>query len=63
MKKLTKGQIVSVYQDPVTCTKLEGPAKLKKRLDTYADPGYEWWMVEFDGEGTTYQRKINLNKC
>lgn len=40
------GQIITIYEDPITCTKPEGDAELVCREDTYND-GLESWLVRF----------------
>ena len=39
-------QIVTIYEDPITCTKPEGEAELLTKEDTYND-GLESWLVRF----------------
>jgi hypothetical protein len=45
---MQKGDIVSVYQDPITRQKEEGRARLiKKDNKLYTNPGTEFWQVQF----------------
>jgi len=56
---LKVGDRVMVYEDPLTCEKEEGVAKLAKFIS--ADPfrdGKERWMVRFGTEGP-YMRVID----
>jgi hypothetical protein len=49
---------VKIYIDPFTRMKLEGDARLIRRVETSAD-GTERWMVEFtDEKGKQYERII-----
>lgn len=43
--KLKSGDIVKIYHDPITKTKLEGEARLVKKLSS--DEGLEDWQVIF----------------
>jgi len=54
--KLTKGQKVNIFHDPITQKKLEGEAILVKFC--HEDDHLEHWDVRFKGERTTYQRWI-----
>lgn len=69
---LAAGDVVKVYEDPMTCEKLEGKAELLERLDP--DPADGWnetWKVRFtedakgnpDGLDPDVERKINLGHC
>jgi hypothetical protein len=44
--KLRKGQVVMVYEDPVTETRPEGKAQLLDLIEKYTD-GIEHWWVQF----------------
>ena len=55
---MKKGDKVIIFEDPLTCTKVEEKAILKKYAETYGD-GIEGWMVMFPGEKEEYFRLIN----
>lgn len=52
-------QIVDVYEDPMTCLKLEGKAELIKKVSE--DEYFEKWEVRFEGceEEDVYERKFS----
>lgn len=52
--------LINVYHDPITKTKLEGPADLRKLEDPDAD-GLERWRVHFisDHPSETYSRIVD----
>jgi hypothetical protein len=57
---LNQGDIVTVYQDPITKQKAEGPADLRRFVA--ADPdGLQRWMVHFVGDHAAdgYERLID----
>ena len=61
-RKLVRGMYVNVYEDPITCEKLEGRAKLIRPSElavTYTPR----WIVQFAGETAEYERAINPEKC
>lgn len=43
---MRKGDVFTIYEDPITCTKPEGDAELVCKEDTYND-GLESWLVRF----------------
>ena len=43
---MKRGQVVTIYEDPVTENKVEGHAKLIKPIRV-SDPELEYWEVEF----------------
>jgi hypothetical protein len=53
METLTEGQTVTVYQDPLTETKVEGRAVLLEKIDCvgvwFNDQIIDRWLVIFDG--------------
>ena len=51
-----QGDVVTIYQDPITCRKVEGNAQLCLCLD--ADPEIERWLVKFHGDIDKVQRFI-----
>jgi uncharacterized protein YpmB len=62
---MEKGQVVTVYQDPITEVYPEGKAKLIRRLEDCGlarDKGVEFWEVAFlEDEGEeTYNRFIKV---
>jgi len=57
--RLAKGQVVKVYEDPITKQAPEGKARLI-RLVGRASDGYEDWRVEFENEpGEKYVRRLH----
>ena len=58
---MKEGEIVNVYQDPITNLIFEGDAKLIKKLGE--DNEFEFWLVEFtDERGINYHRKFYAPK-
>jgi len=62
---MEKGQIVTVFQDPITEGVPEGKAKLIKIVDDYGaapDKELEYWEVAFldDKYSETYNRLIKI---
>jgi hypothetical protein len=45
--KLTPGQIVTIYEDPLAETKPEGKAKLVSFIDRLTNEALERWSVQF----------------
>ncbi len=61
MAELKRGQKVNIYEDPLTCKKLEGRARLLEFLGgggVYEGRSVTRWMVKFDGDSKPYQRTI-----
>ncbi len=56
--ELKKGDIVKIYQDPVTCKRLEGDAKLLKKHFTV-----NFWKVKFISDGFICDRFVNPENC
>ena len=54
------GDTVEVYEDPITCEKLEGVAILIKKVYDCDANGLESWGVRFKGEQEIMERKILL---
>jgi len=54
---LTSGEQVTIYQDPITCTKPEGTAFLIERLKQDTDT--EYWRVRFVPDNFKTSRWIN----
>jgi len=52
--ELKKGDIVKIYQDPITCKKLEGNAKLLKKHFTK-----NFWKVKFLSDGFICDRFVS----
>lgn len=56
---MKQGDIVNVYEDPITMQKLEGKAKLVCKIcEVGQSKGFERWEVRFEGEVETYSRII-----
>jgi len=55
---MRKGEVVDIFEDPVSCLRREGRAKLIKLIRK--DEDREFWEVHFltDPSGDTYQRWI-----
>jgi len=53
---MEKGQIITVYEDPITQTKIEGDAKLLGKIAENTD--LEDWKVEFLDDGYRTERVI-----
>ena len=64
--KLSKGEIVTIYEDPLDCTKLEGHAALKEFVK--GDAVLEYWRVVWtedlwdEGMGAESLRAVNLKE-
>ena len=62
---MKKGDVVSIYQDPITQTKLEGKATLIKRhkhgLFSERVLGLERWLVRFE-DGDEVWRDIKTEE-
>jgi len=56
-KTMEAGSRVKVYEDPITCKKLEGEAVLVSCW--YAMVDMEQWHVKFDDDEGLYSRAIN----
>jgi hypothetical protein len=51
------GNVVMVYEDPITCYSLEGQAELIKKVRD-GDNNLQVWEVRFEGEQETFERSI-----
>ncbi len=56
---MEKYDLVTVYEDPITCKKIEGTVILLTKHDHHLE-GCERWVVRFKGELHTYVREINI---
>ena len=58
---MIKGDIVMIYQDPITQLKPEGKARLVCKIMDWED-GIERWRVHFleDGPDETFERNIKI---
>jgi hypothetical protein len=52
--KLSKGQKIIVYRDPMTKKNVEGTALLRAFTDIVNDP-LEWWLVRFENGEETFR--------
>jgi hypothetical protein len=59
MVTLEIGQTVNVYEDPVTCNKFEGKAKLLVPYHYNDTDNLSTWLVRFLDDGSRAVRKIN----
>ena len=61
---LSRGDIVSIYDDPLDCTSLEGIAELVELVkDDSVMSGLQYWRVEFDdAPGEMQLRAVNVRK-
>jgi len=58
--KLEAGMMVNVYEDPITCEKLEGRARLYKPAGPLCVTYTPRWIVVFpDDDGMMVERAIN----
>jgi len=57
---MKKGDIVEVYEQPLTQTKSEGKAKLVSFI-RLLDIGVELWRVKFINDGQVVGRAIKVN--
>ena len=60
MCELKKGQVVKIYEDPISCTKCEGYATLISFLKSDSINGCEYWGVRFLLDFITVYRHINI---
>jgi len=60
--EMKTGMVVKVFEDPITCERLEGKAKLLKKHYTYA-PGQEFWTVKFLQDSFVCDRLINTDEA
>lgn len=60
MRTLTKGMEVEIFEDPITCKRLEGKANLIKKLIAKRSipNGLEYWKVKFPSDGAVVDRFI-----
>ena len=59
---LNKGDVVNIYQRPLTSEDFEGKARLTKLIRRWKTDDLERWYVEFEDEpGNTYQRNVCTN--
>jgi hypothetical protein len=55
---MKRGDVVTIYQDPITKQKPEGKAKLVKQIST-AEGGLERWTVQFVSDGFVCERNLD----
>ena len=63
---MKKGDVVKIYEDPGTCKKLEGEAKLLKRINPEYNAPEEFldhWWVKFLDDGFETNRLVNKDIC
>jgi len=58
---MKKGDIVSIYERPLTETKFEGKAKLVKFLCQTGNVGVEYWRARFVDDNFVADRAIKVN--
>ena len=56
---MKSGDIITVYQDPITQLKVDGKAQLLHRLP-YSDKGFETWELIFLDDGMQAIRIIKV---
>jgi len=56
---MKSGEIVKVYQDPVTCSIFEDEAELIELVLEYEDEIMERWIVKFSDSEPYLERWIN----
>lgn len=54
---MENGNIITIYEDPVTMQKIEGKAKLLKQLHCN-DPSLEYWTVLFINDLAVVDRYV-----
>jgi hypothetical protein len=47
---MKRGEVITIYKDPITRKKVEGEAKLVRRLNIMSDENLELWEVHFTGD-------------
>ena len=53
-----KGDIITIYEDPITCHKIEGKAKLMHKMPL-KDDFLEMWQVRFINEPSRlFERRL-----
>lgn len=64
--KLKEGDVVKIYEDPITRKKLEGEAKLidlqSRETDIHLDYYLEDWNISFPNKDGVYLRKIRIDR-
>jgi hypothetical protein len=63
-KRLNAGDTVTIYEDPLTARKVEGQAKLIRRVsdrvEQYENVALEFWRVQFEGEDMVVYRAVRV---
>lgn len=62
---MRKGDVVKIYEQPLTETKYEGKAKLIsfiKQLNSAVNYGVELWRVKFIEDGQVVSRAIKIKQ-
>ena len=59
LSRLKRRQVVMVYEDPITCQKPEGRARLYEFQREDTGDGLEMWVVTFLDDGYQATRTIN----
>ena len=57
---MKKKQLVKIYEHPLTSEGFEGEARLVRKEDIEAHPGFEYWQVRFTNETKTYFRLVKI---
>lgn len=55
---MKKGQTVTIYEDPITCQKAEGKARLIELVRQDEGDGLTMWRVKFVDDGFETTRTI-----
>jgi len=58
---MKKGDVVKIYEQPLTKTKLEGKAKLLSFI-RLSNVGVELWRVKFISDGAIVNRAIKVKE-
>lgn len=58
---MEKGQIVTIYEDPITKTRVEGRATLLRKIREYPEGHQERWKVHFLGDSPRIKVERNLS--
>ena len=61
---MKRGDVVTIYEDPITRKKVEGKARLVRLLSALPDDNLERWEVHFtgDSQGHYVERMIFMGR-
>jgi hypothetical protein len=58
---MKSGEKVMIYEDPITCNKEEGIAKLIELVGEDCGDGLELWVVKFPDDEREFTRTVKVN--